>query len=60
MDVRNIEVKRILSQNVPTIRIRLRPSLRLRRVVDHSLRVLGAGVRAIRGLFPKRVYLILE
>ena len=38
MDIRRIEVKRLLSQHVPTIRIRLRPTLRLRRIVSQSWR----------------------
>ena len=60
MDIRRIEVKRLLSQHVPTIRIRLRPTLRLRRIVSQSWRLLGALYRAVRRLFPKREYLTLE
>jgi hypothetical protein len=60
MDATQIEVRRILPEGVPVIRIRTRLSLRLRRVVGHYRRVLSAACRAIRSLFPRRAYLTLE
>ena len=60
MDITRIEVKRTASENAPIIEIRTRLSLRPRRTVRYSLRVLGATYRAIRGLFPRRVYLTLD
>lgn len=60
MDGRRIEVRRILSKNAPTIRVRISYSRRLRRAVGQGLRVLSAIIRAIVGLFPKKAYLVLE
>lgn len=60
MNRTRIEVKRILSQHVPTIRIRLRPVARLRRLTREGLRLVNGLLSLVRRLFPKRQYLTLE
>jgi hypothetical protein len=60
MDAKRIEVKRILSQNAPTIQVRTRRNSTLRRVADYSLRLSETTLHAIKNRFPKRAYLTLD
>lgn len=60
MESTRIEVKRILSQHVPTIRIRLRSATHVRRLTREGVRLVNGLLRLIRQVFPKNQYLTLE